>query len=304
MNISKPILTTFGLILLFFIGASMFVVPETERAIILRLGQIQMDSETNLPRVLAPGLHFKVPFVDSARHFDMRIQTLDMPAARFPTKEKKELIINLFTKWRIKDFSMFFKSTSGDKARAETLLKQKIENELRAELGREELNDVVSQNRMKIMSLLKQEANIAAASLGVEVIDVRVVGIDLPPNISDGVYRRMRTERQRIAAELRAQGQSRAEAIQADADATVTVIDAKARKDAEMTRGAGEAEAAKIYAEAYSQAPEFYRFYRSLEAYRTTFQGNNDMLVIKPESEFFQYFHGIERGKGSQQKVN
>jgi modulator of FtsH protease HflC len=303
MNVSKPILMTLALILIFFAGSSMFIVPETQRAIILRLGQIQIDSKTELPRVLLPGLHFKVPFVDSARYFETRIQTLDMAAARFPTKEKKELIIDLFIKWRINNFSMFFKSTSGNQLRAETLLKQKIENGLRTELGRQGLNDVVSQNRMKIMSVLKEEANVAAANLGVEVIDVRVVGIDLPPNISDGVYRRMRTERQRIAAELRAQGHSRAEAIQADADATVTVIGAKAQKDAEVMRGEGEAAAASIYAKAYSEEPEFYRFYRSLEAYRTTFQGNNDMLVIKPESEFFQYFHGVKRGKEANNKV-
>lgn len=291
MNISRPALITFALFIIFILGVSLFTVQESQRAIILRLGQIQIDNRTNLPRVLEPGLHFKVPFADSVRFFDMRIQNLDMPSARFPTIEKKELIINLYAKWRIKDFALFFKSTRGDQQRADPLLKQKIENSLRAELGRQELNEVVSKNRMKIMTLLREQTNEAAASLGVEVVDVRVVGIDLPPNISDGVYRRMRTERQRIASELRAQGRSRAEAIKADADATVTVIDAKARKDAELLRGDGEATAAGIYAASYGQAPEFYRFYRSLEAYRATFDSNNDMLVIKPDSDFFRYFN-------------
>ncbi|HKY69557.1 MAG TPA: protease modulator HflC [Gammaproteobacteria bacterium] len=278
-----------GIVLVLVAAFSLFIVPQTDKAIILRLGELQVD-ENNQPRVLQPGLHFKVPFVDVVRKFDTRIQSLDIQSSRIPTAEKKELIVDLFTRWRIRDFSKFYVSTSGQQARAEQLLREKIVDGLRAEIGRRNLNDVVSQDRQTVMDRLKAEANNAAQSLGIEVVDARVVRIDLPQEVSEAVYNLMRTERQRVASEHRAKGQSRAETIRAQADAQVTVIGAEAEKAAKKLRGEGEAAAAKIYAGTYSKDPEFYRFYRSMEAYKQTFRDKNDILVIKPDNAFFKYF--------------
>ncbi len=279
---------------------SLFIVDETERAIKVRLGNIVVDSQTKEAEVLQPGLRAKFPLIDSVRYFDKRIQSLDISTSRIPTQEKKELIVDLFAKWRISDFAKFYNATGGgNKKKAEQLLHEKIVDGLRGEFGRRKLNDVVSQDRGKVMEKIRHDANNASKTLGVEVVDARIVRIDLPKEVSESVFNLMRTERQRVAAEHRAQGQSRAEAIRADADAKVIVIAATAESQANQVRGSGDAQAAKIYADIYSKDPEFYSFYRSLEAYRETFKGNNDMLVIKPDDSFFKYFRrtGGSNGK-------
>jgi membrane protease subunit HflC len=272
------------------LSASLFVVKETERAIILRLGDMQLDAQGE-PKVLAPGLHFRVPFIDTIRFFDRRLRTLDIPSARIPTEEKKEVLVDLFAKWRIRDFALFFKTTGSDPMHAERLLREKTIDGLRTEIGRRQLNDVVSSSRELVMQTIGQDINKTAQSLGIDVVDARVKRIDLPDQVSTAVFGLMRTERKRVASEHRARGQSRSEAIKANADARVTVILAQANKQALQLRGQGDADAAKIYAQAYGAEPEFYRFYRSLEAYKKTFRDKSDMLVIKPDSEFFQYFH-------------
>lgn len=294
-NIIKPLGIVFGLLLAFFMLLSLFIVDETQRAIILRLGKIQTDSAGEII-VLEPGLHFKVPFIDSVRAFDKRIQTLEIKAARIPTQEKKDAFIDMFDKWRVKDFATFFKTTGGLAIRAERLLREKTEDGLRAEIGRRELNNVVSTDRDLIMAKISEKVNEAASTLGIEVIDARIVRVDLPKEVSEAVFGLMRTERQRIAAEHRAQGRSDAEAIRAKADATVTVILANANQESKEIRGSGDAQAARIYETAYAKDPEFFRFYRSLEAYKKTFESNNDMLVLKPDSDFFNYFQDI-RGR-------
>ncbi|MBS0288211.1 MAG: protease modulator HflC [Proteobacteria bacterium] len=284
-----------------FATLSLFIVEQTERAIVVRLGTIIIDPQTKEAEVLQPGLRAKIPLIDSVRFFDKRIQTLDISSSRIPTQEKKELIVDLFTKYRINDFAKFYNATGGgNKKRAEQLLQEKIVDGLRGEFGRRKLNDVVSQDRNKVMEKIRFDANNAAKTLGVEVVDARIVRIDLPKEVSESVFNLMRTERQRVAAEHRAQGQSRAEAIRADADAKVIVIGATAESQANQVRGSGDAMAAKIYADVYGKDPEFYSFYRSLEAYRETFKGNNDMLVVKPDDAFFKYF----RRSGSQGASN
>ncbi len=287
---TKTISIVVILALLLFAGLSLFIVEETERAIVVRLGNIIIDPSTQQAEILMPGMRAKLPLIDSVRFFDNRIQTLDISSSRIPTQEKKELIVDLFAKWRIQDFAKFYNTTRGNKKRAEQLLQEKIVDGLRGEFGRRKLNDVVAQDRSQVMEKIRHDANNAAKTLGVEVVDARIVRIDLPKEVSESVFHLMRTERQRVAAEHRAQGQSRAEAIRADADAKVIIINAQAERQANQMRGEGDATASQVYAQTYSQDPEFYTFYRSMEAYRETFKGNNDMLVIKPDDAFFKYF--------------
>lgn len=284
---------------LFTAALSLFVVDETECALIERLGNWVSDSKTGNPKVLNAGLHYKLPFLDTVHFLDKRIQTIDISSSRIPTKEKKELIVDLFTKWRITDFATFSIKTGGNTVKAEKLLREKIVNGLRGEIGRRKLSDVVSQDRQSVMDKIRIDANNAAQTLGVEVLDARIVRIDLPPEVSEAVFNLMRTERQRVAAEHRAQGRSRAEAIRADADAKVIVLVAQAERQANLLRGEGDGKAAEIYANVYGKDPEFYSFYRSLEAYRETFKNNNDMLVIKPDDAFFKYFRKSQDGNGS-----
>lgn len=280
---------------------SVFTINETERVVINRLGRLIVDEKTKQPEVLMPGLHFKAPLIDSVLRFDYRIQTLSIPNSRIPTAEKKELIIDLFAKWKIRDLSKFYQSTKGDIRNAETLLRQKVTEALRTEIGRRNLNNVVSNERQAVLDILRIETDKTAEALGVKVVDVRIVRLDLPEEVNESVYRLMRTERQRVATEHRARGRARAEAIRADADAQVTIIMANAEKEGRITRGAGDATAAKIYADAYSKDPEFYSFFRSLEAYKTAFDNNqsNDMMLVKPDGDFFKYFHKKKNGSNA-----
>jgi membrane protease subunit HflC len=293
-------LVTFGVIgtVLFL---SMFTVNETERVVINRLGRLIVDEKTKQPEVLLPGLHFKMPLVDNILRFDYRIQTLLIPNSRIPTSEKKELIIDLFAKWKIRDLSKFYQSTKGDIRNAETLLRQKVMEALRTEIGRRNLNNVVSHERQAVLDILRIEADKTAETLGVKVVDVRIVRLDLPEEVNESVYNLMRTERQRVATEHRARGQARAETIRADADAQVTILMANAEREAKTARGTGDAIAAKISSEAYGQDPEFYSFYRSLEAYKQAFNNDQstDMMVVKPDGDFFKYFHKKKNGNSN-----
>ncbi len=280
---------------------SMYTVNETERVVVNRLGRLIVDEKTKQPEVFMPGLHFKMPLVDNILRFDYRIQTLAIPNSRIPTSEKKELIIDLFAKWKIRDLSKFYQSTKGDIRNAETLLRQKVTEALRTEIGRRNLNNVVSNERQAVLDILRVEADKTAETLGVKVVDVRIVRLDLPEEVNESVYNLMRTERQRVATEHRSRGQARAEAIRADADAKVTIIKATAENEAKTMRGTGDAIAAKISADAYGQDQEFYSFYRSLEAYKEAFNNgeSNDMMVLKPDGDFFKYFHKKKNGNGA-----
>jgi len=274
--------------------SSVFTVQQTQRAIVLRLGKMETGSSGKV-LILHPGLHFKIPLIDSVKYFDVRIQTLDISSSRIPTEEKKELIVDLFTKWKVDNFSHFFTATGGNTLRAEALLREKTVDGLRAEIGRRKLSDVVDRDRQAVMEKVRNDVRQTAKSLGVTVIDARIVSMNLPKQVSESVFGLMRTERNRIATEHRAKGQARAEAIQAEADRQVTVILAQANREAKELKGTGDSAAAAIFGNAYKKDPEFARFYRSLQAYREVFnKDRGDMVVVKPDNAFFDYFNKID----------
>ncbi len=267
------------------ISQSIYVVTEIERAVKLRFGEIvQFDVE--------PGLHFKWPIVNSIRYFDSRILTLDAQPQRYLTSEKTALMVDSFIKWRVKDVARYFTTTGGDEERAKRLLSQRVDTGLRNEFGVRTVKEVVSGERDELMTSLTIALDtIAQQELGVEVVDLRVKKIDLPTEVSDSVYDRMRTERERLARELRAQGNEVAEKIRATADKDKTVILADAYREAEVLKGNGDAEATATYADAYTTDPEFYDFTRSLQAYQATFESKGDILLIDPDSDFFKYLN-------------
>jgi membrane protease subunit HflC len=260
-----------------------FRVYEYQEAILFQLGKIQRSD-------YEPGLHFKLPFVQNVRTFDKRLQTLDAEPQRFLTGEKKDVIVDSFARWRIHDVVQFYKSSDGDPRRAGLLLYQKVNDGLRSEFGKRTVQEVVSGERGAIMKSVTRIANERGLDLGMEILDVRLKRIDLPTEVSSNVYERMRSERSRVAREFRARGDKESITIRADADRQRTVISAEAYRDAQKLRGAGDAAAAEIYAEAYNADPEFYNFYRSLDAYKSSFNSKNDILLLKPDSEFFKYF--------------
>jgi len=260
-----------------------FRVYEYETAILFRLGEIQRSD-------YAPGLHFMIPVWQNVRKFDRRLQTLDSEPQRYTTSEKKDVIVDSFVRWRIEDVEQFYKSTDGDPRRAGLLLYQKINDSLRGEFGKRKVQEVVSGGREAIMGIVTTTANERGRALGMQIIDVRLKRIDLPAEVSSNVYERMRSERARVAREFRARGEKEAITIRADADRQRTIIAGEAYRDAEQLRGAGEARAAETYAAAYNQSPEFYDFYRSLNAYKASFKGQDDVLLLAPDSDFFKYF--------------
>ena len=287
MNAAK-LFVSVGLLVLAMVGYSMtFVVNQWEVALKLRLGEI-IDSQYE------PGLHVMVPILNNIKKFDGRIQTLDSSPQRFLTIEKKDVIVDSYAKWRITNPGQFFRSTGGDSGRTARLLSERINTSLRDEFGKRTIQEVISDDRLELMKELTKNIDRQVAELGIEVVDVRVKKIDLPPEVSESVYERMRAERERVARDLRAKGSEAAERIRADADRQRTVTLANAYKLSEEVRGEGDAKAAEIYASAYNQSVEFYRFYRSLNAYRASFGQDSDLLVLQPESEFFRYFKEME----------
>jgi len=281
---TKSLFTMIGLlIVLIVVSSSLFVVNQYERAVVLRFGALVKAD-------VSPGLHGKVPFVDRVRKFDGRLQTADMVPASFYTVENKRLVVDSYIKWRIKDVSTYYRSTGGDANLAEDRLGQRVADGLRNQFGRRTLHDVVSGQRDELMAELKGTINETANSLlGIEVIDIRVKRIDFPPEVSQSVFARMAADREKEAREYRAQGKEQAEVIRADADRQRVVLEANAYRDAERLRGDGDAKAASIYASAFGKDPEFYAFTRSLTAYRKSFSGKDDLIVVDPKSEFFRY---------------
>ncbi|WP_426415821.1 protease modulator HflC [Aestuariirhabdus sp. LZHN29] len=266
------------------VGAeSLFIVSERERAVVLRFGELIKPN-------VQPGLHLKAPFIDKVRIFDGRLLTLDSAPERFLTQEKKALIIDSFVKWRIDNVETFYTATSGDIRRANQLLSQRVESRLRNIVGARSLQEVVSGERDELMTVITTNLNgIARQELGVQVVDVRIKGIDLPPQVSDSVFERMATERDKEAQEIRSQGNEQAEVIRADADRQKRVLLAEAYRDAEKLRGDGDAQSAALYAKAYNADAEFFSFYRSMQAYKGTFSKQGDIMVLDPNSDFFHY---------------
>ena len=262
---------------------SVYVIDQRERAILFRLGEIvQAD--------MVPGFHFKYPFINNVKTFDARILTLNARPESFLTVEKKNVTVDFFAKWKIRDVSQYYRATRGEERNAQNRLSQIMKDSLRNEFGKRTIKQVVSGERSEIMDILQVKANNLARELGVQIVDVRISRIDLPDDVSDSVYQRMRAERQRVARDFRARGQSQAERLRAEADRKRTEIIAQAYREAEKIRGDGDAKSAKTYAEAYGKDPEFYAFLRSIRAYVQSFSEKSDILVLEPHSDFFRYF--------------
>ncbi len=264
---------------------TLFVISERERAVQLRFGQVVREN-------IEPGLHWKFPMVDRVRIFDGLLQTMDVPSERFLTLEKKAVVVDSYIKWRIHDVYAFYKATAGDLMRANTLLGQRAESRMRNKFGGLTLNEVVSGQRDQLMDDITQSLDrVARTELGISVVDVRVKRIDLPPQVSDSVFERMSSEREKEAQEYRSKGMEIAEGIMANADREKRILLANAYKKAQILRGEGDAKAAEIYAEAYRQDPEFYAFYRSLQAYKESFSNPHDMILVEPDNDFFKYLN-------------
>lgn len=279
--------SSFGLIILglvIWLGSmSIFIVKETELAVKFKLGEFQnADYE--------PGLHWKIPFINNVRKFEKRILTMDAEPERYLTLEKKNVIVDAFVKWRITDVSLYYKTMAGDERRASQRLSQIIKDSLRGEFGKRTIQEAISGERSEIMDVISAQVKDQVAQFGISIVDVRIKRIELPPEVSGSVFDRMRAERARVAKELRSRGMEAAERIRADADRQRTVILAEAYRDAERTRGEGDGRSAEIYAKAFKQDEKFYAFYRSLGAYREVFRSPEDVLVLDPQSEFFEYF--------------
>ncbi|MDG0978181.1 MAG: protease modulator HflC [Halieaceae bacterium] len=288
MSTKSMVWSVLTALVLMVLSNAVYVIKETEKGVLLRFGEVVNPDIT-------PGLHVKVPFVNNVRKFDGRVLTVDAQAERFLTQEKKALVVDSFAKYRVIDTARFYTATNGEVQRAMGLLAQRINDGLRNQVGIRTIQEVVSGERDQLMRNITLELNkVAAAELGVEVVDVRVKKIDLPPDVSDSVYRRMNAEREKEAREHRSQGQELAEGIRAAADREVTVLLSEAYRDAETIRGEGDAEATRIYAEAFGSDREFYAFTRSLRAYQDSFNSAGDILLLKPDSDFFKYLKNPE----------
>jgi membrane protease subunit HflC len=274
-------------VVVFLAFSSLFVVKEGERGIVIQFGKVKRDSD-QVTRVYEPGLHFKLPIFDSVRIIDARNQTLDDRPDRFVTSEKKDLIVDSFIKWRVSDFAQYYLSTGNLKSQAEQLLKQKVNNALRTEFGTRTIKEIVSGERTELMEQAIEAAK-SSSDLGIEVLDVRVKQINLPLEVSNPIFERMRAERLEVAKAHRSEGREKAEIIRADVDARITVMLAEAERESQTLRGEGDAEAAKVYADAFNKNPEFFSFVRSLEAYQNSFSNKQDVLIIEPDSDFFKY---------------
>lgn len=276
--------------LAFLASSSLYIVNETQRAIRLQFGEVV---ETDIQ----PGLHWKIPVYNTVRLFDTRLQTLDGSPSRYLTGDRKGVIVDSFVQWKIVNVTRYYEATAGDEQASMRLIAPRVDESLRNEFGRRTLGEIVSEQRDELMSRPIEELNRALRdSMGVAILDIRVKQIDLPAEVSNSVYERMRTERQREAREYRAQGQEQSERIRAAVDRGREVILATAERDADILRGEGDADATRIYAQAYNQDRELYSFLRSMEAYRSSFNNKQDILVVSPKSEFFRY---LDNSKGS-----
>ena len=269
---------------------SLFVVDQRQTAIVFQLGEmVSVKTE--------PGLYFKVPLMQNVRYFDSRILTLDTgEPERFITAEKKNVMVDSFVKWRIVDVKQYYISVGGDELRARTRLMQTVNSSMREEFGKRTIHEVVSGEREQIMNVLREKTDADARKIGVQVLDVRLKRVDFPQEISESVYRRMDAERKRVANELRATGYAESEKIHADADKQREVTLAQAYRDAQKTKGEGDAKASALYAAAFGRDPEFYAFYRSLEAYKQSFKNKSDVMVLDPTSAFFKYLKSPAKG--------
>ncbi len=270
--------------LIFALSSSVFTVEQRQKAARFRFSKM-VESDYN------PGLHFKLPLADSVRKYDGRVLTLDSKPERFLTSEKKNVIVDSFVKWRIGNVKSFHTTVQGDATQANLRLDQFMKDAMRSEFSKRSIQDLVSSDRKEIQQLLIANTQRLAEDLGINIVDVRIKRIDLPPDVSHSVYRRMESERTRVAKEFRSQGAEQAEGIRADADKQREVILADAYRDAQTIKGDGDGVSAETYAKNFGQDTEFFTFYRSINAYQQTFRGSGDLLVLEPDSEFFKYFN-------------
>jgi membrane protease subunit HflC len=286
MTRSLPAIAVLLLAIVVLASLTLFTVDQRQNAIVFRLGEA-------VTVIKQPGLYFKVPLLDNVRFFDTRILTMDSEEPeRFITSEKKNVLVDSFVKFRIVDVVQYYISVGGDEARAKIRLSQTVNDSLRAEFGKRTIHEVVSGERDRIMELMRERVDSDARKIGVEVLDVRLKRVDLPLEVSDAVYRRMEAERKRVANELRSLGFAEAEKIRADAERQREIIIAEAYRDAQRIKGDGDARSASVYASAFQQNPEFFSFYRSMEAYRQSFKNRGDVMVLDPSSDFFKYLKG------------
>jgi membrane protease subunit HflC len=279
------------LIAIMMLAASTFSVDQREHAIVFRLGEIVSIKKE-------PGLYFKTPLIENVRFFDNRILTLNVQEAdRFITSEKKNVLVDSFIKWKIIDPAKYYVSVKGDEVQAERRISQTVNDGLRAEFGKRTIHDVVSGERTEIMQILTERADRDLRSLGIQILDVRLRRVDLPKEVSESVYQRMDAERKSVANELRSQGFAASEKIRADAEKQRDIIIAEAYKEAQKLKGDGDAKAAEIYANAYGKNPEFYAFYRSVEAYKNSFKDKSDVMVLDPTSDFLKYLRSSKKKK-------
>ncbi|WP_072666316.1 protease modulator HflC [Candidatus Erwinia haradaeae] len=306
----------FVLVVLAIICMSICIVQEGERGIMMRFGKVLRNSE-NQPLVYTPGIHFKIPGLEAIKLLDARIQTMDNQADRFVTKEQKDLIVDSYIKWRVSDFSRYYLATGGgDISQAEVLLKRKFSDRLRSEIGRLDVQDIVTDSHGRLTTDVRDALNTGSSSqesdpnvlrsdnknlialpvnqnsmeaLGIKVIDVRIKQINLPTEVSDAIYARMRAERESVARSQRAQGAEEAAIVRAQADYAVEHTLAEARRQALITKGEGDAESAKLFSDAFSKDPDFYAVLRSLRAYKSSFSSHQDIVVLSPETDFFRF---------------
>lgn len=278
----KNLLLILAVIAIGLLSISVYTVNEWERALRFQFGEFSGEE-------IQPGIHFKTPIVNTIQKFDVRIQTLDRSSERFLSVDKEELLVDSFVKWRINELQKYYK-TVGTRANAENRLAQKINNSLKEQIAKRTIGEVVAGDRIEIMNIVQKAIDDEADTIGVEVIDVRLKRVDLADEIQGTVFNRMRTERQRIANEYRAEGDERAIAIRANADRQRIELVAEAEKNAQVLRGEADALATKTYADSFGQDASFYEFYRSLNAYKTTFGSAQDLIILEPDSEFFKHF--------------
>ena len=283
------------MVLLVVGGNSVYVVNEWQSGILLHFGKVEKNSDDKAI-VRNPGLHAKFPFIDKVIYVDTKLQTMDGRPQEVMTNEKKALVVDTYVKWIVDDYNKFYLRTQNDMNRAENLLEKIVNNDLRAQVGNNSVKETISGERAEMMVGIRDSANESALELGIRVVDVRVKQVNYPLAISDTVYERMRSERERVATAFRSNGKKEADIIQAGADRKSTIIEADAQRDAKILIGQADAEAAKIYSSAYRKDPEFFGFVRSLEAYNKSFNNNQDIMVIKPDSEFFKF---MKESKGA-----
>lgn len=292
MSSRLPLLVGVILVMAMLLSGVLFTVDQRQNAIVFQLGEIREV-------ITEPGLHFKWPVIQNVRLFDKRVLTMDTEEPeRFITSEKKNVLVDSYIKWRVFDAKQFYVSVGGDETRAAIRLNQTVNDGLRAEFGKRTIHDVVSGQRDDVMNLIRTKADQDARKIGVQVVDVRIKRVDLPESVSENVYRRMEAERKQVANELRSTGAAEAEKIKADADKQKEVIVAEAYRDAQRVKGEGDAKASTVYAAAYGKNPEFYAFYRSMQAYRDSFKSKSDVMVLDPSADFFKYMKNPHAGGG------